>query len=369
MIRILVVDDSAFMRKAISMMLESDPDIEVIDTARDGLEAIEKVKHLRPDVVTMDVEMPRMDGITALKRIMTEFPCPVLMISSITKEGAQATVAALQAGAVDFFPTQPSYVSLDITEIQEELIGKIKTIAEPSTRLVRGPGVLERHPAEPSAPSSVRLQDARIIAIGVSTGGPFALQQVIPKLPADLHIPVVVVQHMPPHYTRSLAERLDSLSSLDVVEADAGMPLEAGHVYIAAGGRHMIFQSDHKVGVTISTPQEPEDTLHRPSVDVMFLSANDAFRGRVLAAVMTGMGRDGLEGARRIKQDGGRVLVQDEESCVVYGMPRAVVEAGLSDSTVPLDEIASTIIDAIRPVAAGSRQSRSPRPDSRGDAG
>ena len=357
MIRVLVVDDSAFMRKAISMMLESDPDVKVIDTARDGLEAIEKIKHLKPDVVTMDVEMPRMDGITALKKIMKENPCPVLMISSITKEGAQATVEALQAGAVDYIPKQSSYLSLEITKIQEELVGKIKAIVRSRSRLFRKSVSPPRHADEPMKQQAVSFRNARLIAIGVSTGGPFALQHVIPALPENLHVPVVVVQHMPPHFTRSLADRLNSLSPIKVVEAENGMRLEAGTVFIAAGGRHMVFQSDRRAGFTIKTPEEPSDTLHRPSVDVTFSSANENFKGQVLATVMTGMGRDGLEGAKAIKKDGGRVVAQDEASCVVYGMPRVIVEAGLADSIVPLDQIAPTIIDAIRSSAYPSRQS------------
>ncbi len=351
MINVLVVDDSAFMRKALSMMLESDPEIKVVDTARDGLDALEKVERLQPDVVTLDVEMPRMDGITALKRIMRDFPRPVLMVSSLTKEGAETTIEALQAGAVDFIPKQFSYVSLEITKIQEDLVAKVKTIARSRSRLFRrsaaGTTPAAAAPVRTPATAGLGASDARLIAIGISTGGPFALQHVVPALPAELPVPVVIVQHMPPHFTRSLADRLNTLSPLRVVEAEAGMRLEAGTVFIAPGGLHLTFRQGPGGSVLLATPTEPATTLHRPSVDVMFTSANETFSGRVLAAVMTGMGRDGLEGARLIKRSGGRLLAQDADSCVVYGMPRAVVEAGLADAVLPLDEIAPALVQAV----------------------
>ncbi|SHL01148.1 protein-glutamate methylesterase/protein-glutamine glutaminase [Rhodothermus profundi] len=334
MIRVLIVDDSAFMRKALSIMLEGDPEIQVVGTARDGIEAIEKVHALNPDIVTLDIEMPRMDGLTALRRIMREHPVPVIMVSSLTQEGAQATIEALEAGAVDFIPKQHSYVSIEISRIRAELLEKIKTIARTRPLLTRRRAAA----APPEALPTLRFREARAIAIGVSTGGPRALQQVIPTLPADLPVPVLIVQHMPPHFTRSLAERLNSLSALTVVEAEEGMPLQAGHVFLAPGGRHLVLTGRNGQTPLIRTPVEPV-TLHRPSVDVMFQSVCQTFDGKVLAVVMTGMGRDGLEGARLIKQRGGKVITQDEASCVVYGMPRAVNEAGLSDAVLPLEQI------------------------------
>ena len=384
MIRILVVDDSAFMRKAISMMLEEDAEVHVVDTARDGLEAIEKVKQLRPDLVTMDIEMPRMDGITALKRIMKEHPVPVMMISSLTQQGAKATIEAMHAGAVDFIPKQMSYVSLEISKIKEELLAKVKTIARSRSRLFRRHEPVSRGGASPAtaaepraaapltaAPkvpsqasgqaSPLRFHGARLVAIGVSTGGPFALQKVIPALPADFALPVVVVQHMPPHFTRSLAERLNAMSALRVVEAAPSMRVEPGTVLIAPGGRHLTFRAS-KLGVIVATPEEPSNLLHRPSVDVMFDSACKAYGGKVLATMMTGMGKDGLRGAKHIKQFGGKVLAQNEATCVVYGMPKAVVEAGIADAVLPLEELASALTKAVgRRVGAAQ-----PRPSSLG---
>lgn len=346
MISVLIVDDSAFMRKALSMMLEGDPDIRIVGTARDGKEALDLVRTLQPDVVTMDVEMPRMDGLTALKALMETSPRPVIMISSLTREGADATLQALEAGAVDFIPKQMSFVSLEITKIKDELVQKVKNAARARFRLLR-----PARPAPLAAPAPTRLPfragNVRAVVIGVSTGGPFALQRVIPRLPADFPVPVLVVQHMPPHFTRSLADRLNDLSPLRVKEAETGDLAVPGTVLIAPGGRHLLLRPS-PLGPTVATPEMPE-TLHRPSVDVMFESANDAFRGHVLAVVMTGMGRDGREGARAIRASGGKILTQDEESCVVYGMPKSVVEAGLSDAVLPLDGIAPALTSAVGP--------------------
>ncbi len=352
MITVLVVDDSAFMRKAISMMLERDPGIEVVDTARDGHQAIEKTRTLQPDVVTMDIEMPRLDGLSALKRIMDEMPRPVLMISSLTKEGADATVEAMEAGAIGFIPKQHSRVSLDINEIEHDLIDKVKAAARSNVSAMRRRPRTADSTARRST-SSFSFPRARLLAIGVSTGGPFALQKLIPALPADLPVPVAVVQHMPPRFTRSLAERLNTMSALDVAEAEPGMPLEPGRVLIAPGGHHLTFRRGAQTPLA-ETPDEPADTLHKPSVDVMFEAACRFFHGRVLGLVMTGMGKDGLEGARRIKAKGGKVIAQDEASSVVYGMPRAVAEAKLTDAVFGLDELADSVVHALGRAATHS---------------
>jgi two-component system, chemotaxis family, protein-glutamate methylesterase/glutaminase len=331
MIRVLVVDDSAFMRKAIAMMLESDPGITVIDTARDGQEAIDKVAALKPDVVTLDIEMPRMDGLTALRVIMEETPVPVLMISSLTKEGATATLAALEAGAVDFIPKESSTVSLAINQIRDDLIAKIRAII--ASKRARPMAVRSR----PQVSSDLSLGNFGAVVIGTSTGGPFALQQVLPALPADFPVPVLVVQHMPPHFTRSLAERVNGKSPLEVCEATNGDVVRAGKVYIAEGGKHMLFDRDGDT-IRIRTSETPE-TLHRPSVDVMFNAALDVFDKPLAAVIMTGMGRDGLDGSTAIRDKGGYVISQDEASSVVYGMPRAVADAGVVDRVLSLEEI------------------------------
>jgi two-component system chemotaxis response regulator CheB len=350
MIRALVVDDSAFMRKAISMMLERDADITVVDTARNGAEGVEKACALTPDVITMDVEMPKMNGITAVRKIMKTAPCPILMVSSLTAKGAETTVEALRAGAADFIPKQDSHVSLQITDIQDQLIKKVHSLTESRARLFRKESRPTRRSTQRRSQGSARSsappdQPPKLIAIGVSTGGPFALQHVIPELSAALPVPVVVVQHMPPHFTRSLADRLDALSPLQVAEATDGMDVEPGRVIVAAGGRHLTFKK--RSGTVVARTPAPTDTQsHCPSVDVMLRSACEVYDGEVLALIMTGMGKDGLRGARAIHEAGGTIFAQDEASCVVYGMPRAVAEAGLTDSVLPLDEIPAALARA-----------------------
>jgi two-component system chemotaxis response regulator CheB len=348
-IKVLVVDDSAFMRKALSMMLESDPQIKVIDTARNGIEGIEKVEKLKPDLVTMDIEMPQMDGLTALRKIMSSNPLPVMMVSSLTTDGANATLNALDLGAVDFIPKQLSYVSLDIVKIKEQLIQKIKAIHARRRTLLARHAMARRRPAvatptrppQPIARSLMR-KDVSIVAVGVSTGGPPALQQVIPKLPKGFPVGVLIVQHMPPNFTKSLADRLNGISHLHVKEAEHGEPIVAGAAYVAPGDKHMTIRKwGSQAEVQLS--DEPTNVLHKPSVDVMMNSVADVFGGRTLGVIMTGMGSDGVNGLRNIKSKGGKVIAQNENSCVVYGMPRAAVEGGLADKVVALERIATEI--------------------------
>ncbi len=352
-IRILVVDDSAFMRKAITLMLESDPNIKVIGTARNGVEGVQMVEELKPDLVTMDIEMPQMDGLTALRKIMSTNPVPVMMVSSLTSEGASATLDALELGAVDFIPKQLSYVSLDIVKIKEALIQKIWAIYHRRRTLMAkyalGRKVETRRRNVPS-PVPVRpvsgnfsKRNFDIIAVGTSTGGPPALQQVIPNLPHDLPVGVLVVQHMPPNFTKSLAERLNGISALHVKEAEHGETVTPGVAYIAPGDKHLTIK---KWGAKIETvlSDEPSDMLHKPSVDVLFNSVADVYKGRSVAVIMTGMGSDGVNGLRKLHSLGGKIIAQNENSCVVYGMPRAAVEAGLSDRVVPVETIAREIL-------------------------
>ena len=363
-INVVVIDDSAFMRKSISMMLESDPGIKVVATARDGQDGINKIREFHPDIATLDVEMPVMDGLSALRVIMKEMPLPVIMISSLTSEGAQATLDALDIGAVDFIPKELSYVSVDIKKIKEELIAKVRTIVRSRPRRFRGAGgagatgspggavgsggaevpgkglLLHTAPRTGSvwnvpAGAGSRLKAA---VLGISTGGPFALLQTIPKLPADFPLGIAIVQHMPPRFTKSLAERLDGLSALHVKEAEEGDVLGQGMVLIAPGGHHMTFRrKGADIAACIGT--EPSSTLYRPCADIMITSAVEVFNAPLLGIIMTGMGKDGLEGLRRLKAKGGVVIAQDEESCVVYGMPRAAVDDGIADAILPLDGI------------------------------
>jgi two-component system chemotaxis response regulator CheB len=353
-IRILVVDDSAFMRKAISIMLESDPQIEVIDTARNGAEGVEKVLKLKPDLVTMDIEMPQMDGLTALRKIMSTNPVPVMMVSSLTKDGAKATLDALELGAVDFIPKELSYVSLDIVKIKETLIQKIKAIHGRRRTLIAN-YALKRNAAniptksagnQASPPPVVRppvRKGMDVVTIGTSTGGPPALQKVISCLPKNMPVGILVVQHMPPNFTRSLAERLDGISALHVKEAEHGEPVAAGVAYISPGDKHMKIR---KWGcrAEIQLGDEPTDHLHKPSVDVMMDSVADVYKGRTLAVIMTGMGCDGIVGLRKIKGLGGKIIAQNENSCVVYGMPRAAIDEGLADRVVAVERIAPEIL-------------------------
>ncbi len=359
-IRVVVVDDSAFMRKALTMMLESDGDITVVGTARDGAEGVQKVRHLKPDLVTMDIEMPRMDGLTALREIMEKHPVPVMMISSLTTDGARATLDALEMGAVDFIPKQLSYVSLDIVKIKEELLAKIKDIARRKSLLMArmrirtkakadhtvATGISEGKPKEAEQPVTAtvkRHHQIHILAIGSSTGGPPALQAVIPRLPRNFPVGIIIAQHMPPTFTKSLAERLDSLSALQVKEAESGDYVQAGTVLIAPGGKHMTVKKNGSHAV-VSVSDFPNDTLYKPCVDIMMNSVAEQFGGTAMGVILTGMGNNGVIGLKNIKNKGGIIIAQDEETSVVYGMPRAAAEAGIVDHQVPVDKIAYEII-------------------------
>jgi len=351
-INVVVIDDSAFMRKSISVMLESDPGIKVIATARDGKDGIEKIRQFKPDIVTLDIEMPVMDGLTALGIIMKEMPLPVLMISSLTSDGAKATVDALSLGAVDFIPKELSYVSLDIIKIRDELIGKVKEIVHSRSLLFRlqriksaSSHVEHKNPvSQTTRTSNGKMPDKQLkaVTIGISTGGPFALLQMIPKLPKNFPVGLAVVQHMPPRFTKSMADRLDGLSQIRVREAADGDAMEPGLALIAPGGQHMTFaRSSGTIRVKIS--DEPRNTLYHPCADIMMTSAAEVFDAPLLGLIMTGMGKDGLEGLKAIKRKGGFVVAQDESSCVVYGMPKAAVDEGVADVIHPLDEIAGTL--------------------------
>lgn len=359
-ISVVVIDDSAFMRKALTTMLESDPSIRVVGVARDGAEGIEKIVRLTPDVVTLDVEMPQMDGLEALKVIMRDHPVPVLMVSSLTTEGAQATLEALDLGAVDFISKEQSFVSVGILRIRDELVAKVKEIAR--SRYIRLRFETMRHkrtPIVPAPPTFVATSHVAIprtglsaVAVGISTGGPLALLQMIPRLPADFPLPMVVVQHMPPHFTHTMSQRLNSVSAVAVKEAATGDPLEPGTVLVAPGGKHLVFTKDRGILRALVT-EEPHTTLYRPSADIMMLSLVKEATQPPLGLIMTGMGKDGLNGLRAIKHAGGTVLAQNEESCVVYGMPRAAVDDGIVDAVVSLDDLPGMLVGVAKKSAGG----------------
>jgi two-component system, chemotaxis family, protein-glutamate methylesterase/glutaminase len=350
-IKVLVVDDSAFMRKSLSLLLESDPKIKVIDTAVDGLVAIEKVKRLKPDIVTLDVEMPKMDGITALGRIMKECPTPVIMVSSLTIEGADITLKALDLGAVDFIPKEMSFISVAITGIKEELVSKVKAIHKSKSVVSRVNKLNYQNISKSNrfvrTTNKLPALNYKALGLGISTGGPISLQKVIPLLSEKIRVPIFIVQHMPPKFTASLAERLNSMSPLKVKEAENGEVVRNGVVYIAPGGFHMTLKKDKLNNVVVKISELPDNVLHRPSVDVMLESVQQIYGKYMLGVIMTGMGKDGLASIRKLKAAGGHCIAQNEESCVVYGMPRAIVDNGLADIVASLEEIPKLINEAI----------------------
>ncbi len=348
-ISVLIIDDSAFMRKSLSLMLESDQDIKVISTARNGQEGYELVKNLKPDVVTLDIEMPVMDGLTALKKIMADCPTSVIMVSSLTTEGADSTLKALELGAVDFIPKELSYVNVNITKIKEDLISKVKEIVkqkllkERLNRLRAISQVDKREVTIKQLQSPIPQIGYKAVAIGISTGGPLSLQKIIPIFSERIQIPIFIVQHMPPKFTKSLADRLNSLAKLNVKEAENGEPVERGTIYIAPGGFHMTVQKNGLSTPQIAISEQPANTLHRPSVDVMMNSVINHYGKYTLGVIMTGMGKDGFEAIKNLKSLGGYSIAQDEQSCVVYGMPKAVVDAGYADNILPLEKIPEII--------------------------
>ncbi len=344
MLRVLVVDDSAYVRKVVRQMLSRSPFIEVVGAAREGMEALEMVEKLNPDVVTLDLIMPNMDGVAFLREQMQKRPLPVVIVS-IASEGGESALAALDAGAVDFVQKPTALATEKIFEIADELIEKVKAAANvPMSRL---PAVPPRVGIPAPLIPSPRSGKVDLVAIGISTGGPQALSFLIPQLPEDFPAPVAVVLHMPVGYTEMYARRLNEMSALKVVEAREGEVLRRGVVLIAQAGRHLTFHRIADGSVVAHLDARPFDTLHRPSVDVMFQSAAEVFGDRVLGVVMTGMGSDGKQGAAWIKSHGGTIFTEAEESCVVYGMPRSVVEAGLSDKSVPLDRLAPAIVEVL----------------------
>jgi two-component system chemotaxis response regulator CheB len=342
-IRVLVVDDSAYVRKVIKQMLSRSPFVDVVGAARNGVEALELVEQLQPDVLTLDMMMPEMDGVAFLHEQMARRPLPVLVVS-IANEASDMVLKALDAGAVDFVQKPTALATEKMFAISDELIAKVRSAA--SVPLARLPVVVPP-PAPPLQPTP-HTGALDIVVIGISTGGPQALKRIIPLLPTDFPIPIAIVMHMPVGYTEMYARALDDLSQLHIAEASEGAEVRAGVVLLAAAGRHLTLRRQPGSAMVVAhLDAHPFDTLHRPSVDVLFQSAADVYGQRVLGLVMTGMGTDGQQGAAWIKARGGMMWTEAEETCVVYGMPRAVVEAGLSDRSVPLPHMAQALQEVV----------------------
>lgn len=368
-VKVLVVDDSGFFRRRLKEILAADPNISVVGTASNGREGVDQALALRPDVITMDYEMPMMDGITAVRHIMQKCPTPVLMFSSLTHEGARVTLDALDAGAVDYLPKNFEDISRNPASVQKLLCEKIHHIARSNRRFAVAPSVAPATPASASAaPATARLaarpaapggaaaghasaapaspppkrKHYRLVAIGTSTGGPVALQRVLTQLPANFPAPLVLIQHMPAAFTKAFAERLDKLCRISVKEAEDGDQLRPGLALLAPGGKQMMVDGRGMVKIL---PGD-ERLNYKPCVDVTFGSAAKAYADKVLAVVLTGMGADGREGARMLKQVGSQVWAQDEASCVIYGMPMAIAKANLADAVYGLDDIGRHLTEA-----------------------
>jgi two-component system chemotaxis response regulator CheB len=347
-IRVLVVDDSLFMRRMMSDLLSRDPELEVVGTARDGQEGLEQARQLKPDVITLDVEMPVMDGITMLERLMAEQPTPVVMVSSLTQEGAEITLRCLERGAVDFVPKPSGAVSLDLYKVSSQIIEKVKAAARvPRHRLTLTQGQRLPTPqdggSKPSGLPHRERGDAPLVVIGASTGGPRALSTLISQLPQELVAPMLIIQHMPEGFTRSFAERLDRLSHLHVREAQEGDRLQPGVAYLAPGGVHLRLQPDGRLHLS----QEPPLHGVRPAVDITLLSIAEHYRGKVVVAILTGMGSDGAMGVRMLHAKGARILAEDESSCVVFGMPRAAIQTGCVHRVVPIEQMANALYEEV----------------------
>ena len=345
-LRVLVIDDSAYVRKVVREILSRSPFIEVVGTARDGREALDLVERLEPDVVTCDLIMPELDGVGFVREQMQRRPVPII-IMSVAKETAEAALTALDLGAVDFVQKPTALATEKIFEVSTELIGKVK--AAGNIALNRLSTSVTAKPVSASKPAlSIRGSHAvDLVVLGISTGGPQALKRLIPQLPSDFPVPVVMVMHMPVGYTETYAAKLNEMSQLEVREAAEGDEIKPGLVFLAPAGRHLSLRQDAKGQIVTHLDARPFNTLHRPAVDVLFQSAAEVYGNRVLGVVMTGMGSDGKQGAAWIKSQGGLIFTEAESSCVVYGMPCVVVEAGLSDKSITLDDMAHAIMEVV----------------------
>lgn len=387
-IRVLIVDDSSFFRRRLTEILSADTELEVIDTANNGREAVDKALALKPDVITMDIEMPVLDGISAVREIMKVQRTPILMFSSLTHEGAKATLDALDAGAVDFLPKKFEDIARDKQEAAEVLRDRVKAVARrrplgrttfSNSMLARNTALSNRTPAESqrpavdtSRPLTARSmlerpkltertataasrnhavssgKEYKLVAIGTSTGGPVALQRILTALPANFPLPIILIQHMPAAFTGAFAQRLNTLAKIEIKEAEDNDLLRPGVAYLAPGGKQMLIEgNDNQARLRIKEDDSPRITF-KPSVDITFATAARIYADKVLAIVLTGMGADGREGARMLKQQGSTIWAQDEASCVVYGMPQAIAAAGLMDAEVTLTDVATRILTELK---------------------
>ena len=353
-VKVLVVEDSSFYRKRLCEFLESDPNIHVVGTAQDGDEAIEKVLSLKPNVITMDIEMPVMSGIPAVREIMKVRPTPIIMVSTLTSEGAQATLDALDAGAVDFIEKHLAMSSLNNTKFARTLCDKIRVLGgrvdffskslprNEKSSIQSTPNKISREAnieIDGDVPSSL---NSKIVVIGASTGGPIALQSIITALPEDFPVPILIVQHMPAVFTTSFAHRLDALSNLRVKETEDNDVVTTGTVYLAPGGRQMLLEKQGS-NTVLRVRDSYAKELYKPSVDITYKSVAGIYGKSALAIILTGMGSDGLKGSALLKKSGSNIWAQDENTSVVYGMPQAVINAGLADRILPITQIASQL--------------------------
>ncbi len=342
---VLVVDDSAFMRKLVTELIEGSGEFRVVGTARHGLDALQKVQTLAPDIVTLDIEMPELDGLGALERIMREAPRPVVMLTAASGEGNEMALRALERGAVEFVRKPSGPISLDLASVRDELLSALRAATQVTLPGARGAALPPSRDLPRIAGSAAGARS--VIAIAASTGGPRALAELVPALPAELDAAVLIVQHMPAGFTKTLAERLDALSALTVTEAVHGEAVEQGHVYVAPGGQHMRVQGSGGARV-IALDDSPPVWGVRPSADPLFRSVAEVTGAAAIGVVLTGMGRDGAAGLRAIRDAGGAGIAQDRESSIIYGMPLAANAAGGANMVLPLAEIAQTLATMVR---------------------
>ena len=361
-LNVLIVDDTSLYRIVLTDVFKSFPQVRVVGTAANGQIALEKIKQLKPDLVSLDVEMPVMDGLETLRRIKSEYPdIEVVMVSSVTTQGARVTIEALNSGAYDFI-TKPNKTNAaeSIIQLQEEFKPKIEALFTKCCKaktVAENKRIVPQKKTVPVAAPAALLNSLKpeIIAIGISTGGPKALAEVIPKFSADFPTPILIVQHMPPLFTKALAESLHAKSGLTVLEAENGIPIEKGHAYIAPGGKQMkVIKTDAKKIIKIT--DDPPENFCKPSADYLFRSVASVYKEKALGVIMTGMGKDGVTGLRMMKRYGSRIFAQDAKSCVVFGMPAEAIKAGIVDEIVPLENMAQRIMrcSTVKPVTSYS---------------